>query len=133
MTRCLSVRQPWAWAIIHGPKRVENRTWPTNHRGRLWIHAGSSRRSFADAEPATWPERYGITCPDPDSLAFGAVIGSVEVVDCVPSVNMEGDPWAIGPWCWVLANPAPLATPAAIAGRLMLFEVPDSVIDVVDG
>jgi hypothetical protein len=86
-----------------------------------------------DAEPATWPERYGIVCPDPDSLAFGAVIGSVEVVDCVPSVNMEGDPWASGPWCWVLANPERLTSPVPLSGRLMLFEVPDSVIDVVNG
>lgn len=86
-----------------------------------------------EADPATWPERYGIACPDPDSLAFGAVIGSVEVVDCVPSGKMEGDPWVIGPWCWVLANPVPLASPVPLSGRLMLFEVPGSVIDADNG
>jgi len=25
--RCLSVRQPWAWAIIYAGKTIENRTW----------------------------------------------------------------------------------------------------------
>jgi ASCH domain len=29
----LSVRQPWAWAIVSGYKDVENRSWPTNYRG----------------------------------------------------------------------------------------------------
>jgi hypothetical protein len=36
----LSVRQPWAWAIVSGYKDVENRSWPTNYRGTLFIHAG---------------------------------------------------------------------------------------------
>jgi hypothetical protein len=26
--RVLTVRQPWAWAIIHGGKDAENRNWP---------------------------------------------------------------------------------------------------------
>ena len=37
---CLSVRQPWAWLIVHGYKDIENRTWPTRHRGDTVIHAG---------------------------------------------------------------------------------------------
>ena len=37
---CLSIRQPYAWAIIKGAKDVENRTWRLNYRGRLYIHAG---------------------------------------------------------------------------------------------
>jgi hypothetical protein len=32
----------------------------------------------------------------------------------------------------VLANPTPLASPVPLKGRLMLFEVPDSVIDAVN-
>jgi ASCH domain len=38
----LTVRQPWAWAIIHGGKDVENRSWRTKYRGPLLIHAGSA-------------------------------------------------------------------------------------------
>ena len=40
--RVLTVRQPWAWAIIQGGKDVENRSGPTKHRGPLLIHAGSA-------------------------------------------------------------------------------------------
>lgn len=38
----LSVRQPWAWAIISGGKTIENRSWTTPYRGPLLIHAGKA-------------------------------------------------------------------------------------------
>jgi len=38
--KALSIRQPWASLIMAGIKPVENRTWKTNFRGRIWIHAG---------------------------------------------------------------------------------------------
>ena len=39
--KAISVRNPWAWAIAHGGKRVENREWqyPPTYRGPLLIHA----------------------------------------------------------------------------------------------
>lgn len=39
----LTIKQPWASAIMAGLKRVENRTWRTDYRGPLAIHAGLSR------------------------------------------------------------------------------------------
>ena len=50
-TRCLSVRQPWAWLILHAGKDVENRTWSHPFRGPVYIHAssaGTRRRSYAN-------------------------------------------------------------------------------------
>lgn len=38
----LSVRQPWAHAIVHLGKRIENRVWQTDFRGRFLVHAGKS-------------------------------------------------------------------------------------------
>lgn len=38
--KALSVKQPWAWAIIHAGKDIEKRTWRTDYRGPLLIHAG---------------------------------------------------------------------------------------------
>lgn len=31
----LSIRQPWAWHILHSGKDIENRDWPTKFRGRV--------------------------------------------------------------------------------------------------
>jgi hypothetical protein len=35
----LSIRQPWAWLILHAGKDIENRDWPTKYRGPFLIHA----------------------------------------------------------------------------------------------
>lgn len=32
--KALTVCQPWAWAIVHHTKRIENRSWETMYRGR---------------------------------------------------------------------------------------------------
>jgi len=48
--KALTVRQPWAGAIAHQSKRVENRTWklPAKHEGsRILIHAGAQRDRWA--------------------------------------------------------------------------------------
>src|SRR5215472_2285942 len=73
--KALSVCQPWAWAIVHGLKTVENRYRPTRHRGPLVIHASRSRRylgkDFANLLPGL---------PPADRLDFGVLVGVVEVV-----------------------------------------------------
>jgi len=41
--KALSVRQPWAHAILHLGKRVENRDWRgCNYRGPVLLHASKT-------------------------------------------------------------------------------------------
>ena len=117
----LSVGNPWAWAIIHGPKRIENRSWRTHYRGTLLIHASKSRR-FLKAE---WP--LPDAPPQESAFVFGALIGQVELIDCVPVAEVTDDPFASGPWCLVLANPRPFAS-IPWKGQVGLFHVPESVV-----
>lgn len=48
---CLSIRQPWAWAILHAGKDIENRDWATRFRGPFLVHAGKgcTRDEYEDA------------------------------------------------------------------------------------
>ena len=39
--KALSLRQPWAWAVVEAGKDVENRRWNTKFRGDFLIHAAS--------------------------------------------------------------------------------------------
>ena len=78
--RVLTVRQPWAWAIIQGGKDVENRSWPTKHRGRLLIHAGSA---FERDGYETVKRLATVLPPSANEFVRGAIIGVVELVDCV--------------------------------------------------
>ena len=38
--KVLTVKQPWASLIASGIKHYEFRSWKTNYRGKLYIHAG---------------------------------------------------------------------------------------------
>ena len=120
----LSVRQPWADAIIHGGKDIENRSWQAvNHglkrRGRICIHASASmtRREYESAR--RFIEECGAYCPRPHKLRFGRIIGSVEVIDVVTESD---SPWWMGPRGLVLANPQPIHDNRLVVGQLGYFK-----------
>jgi len=113
--RALTVRQPWAWAIIHGGKDIENRTWTNRHAtGRIAIHAGMGLDSFDDVP-------RGARRPKSGELVHGAIIGVVDVVEVVEKHRSK---WFGGPYGWVLANPRALPEPIPCKGCLGLWTVP---------
>lgn len=77
--RCLSVRQPFAWATCVGIKTIENRVWKTDFRGVIAVHASQSPQYVNDLRRSTKSELFG-----KDDFAFGAIIGTVEVADVAP-------------------------------------------------
>jgi hypothetical protein len=118
----ISVRQPWAWAIIHAGKDVENRNWQPNNpglrkRGRVAIHAakGMTRDEYANA--SAFMRSVGITCPPAADLARGCIIGSVEIVDVV---RQHPSFWFMGPVGLVLREPR-ATSHAVAAGQLGFF------------
>lgn len=119
----LSIRQPWAWAILHAGKDIENRDWPTRLRGRILIHAamGCTRDeydSFVDhARGAIDPKLRPLTLPPLKQLERGGIVGSVEIVDCVTRSN---SPWFFGRYGFVLRNPQALPF-VPMKGRLGFF------------
>jgi hypothetical protein len=108
--RAISVRQPWAWLIVHGGKDIENRTWRTNFRGRVYIHAG---KEFDEKALEAFRNRV------PGILELGGIIGSVEIVDCVDHSDSE---WFMGPHGFVLRNPRPEPF-RLMPGKLGFFRV----------
>lgn len=112
--KALTVRQPWASLIVYGPKWIETRTRSTNIRGRIGIVAGKywrprdlplcvtdtlwmerlgnrgDGRIYRSADRVSgWTGDFGETiCVAP----FGALIGTVELYDCVPIVGYDTKP-----------------------------------------
>lgn len=111
--KALTVRQPWAHAIMTGQKTIENRTWTTRYRGPLLIHAS---RTMA----GEWSRFTQLSGEIPGILAFGHALGIVDLVDVV---TRSESPWFEGPFGWVLANPRSFQ-PFALRGMPGLFEVP---------
>jgi hypothetical protein len=137
--RCLTIKQPWAWAILHG-KLVENRTWTTSYRGAITIHAGKRWDPAGQESPlvrSAWRaagNTANLTNRHPD-IVLGAVVAVAELVDVcsaqmrsfIPSMCGCG-PWAAhGQYHWRLDNVRPLAEPVACRGALGLWTLPDDV------
>lgn len=122
----LSIRQPWAWLIMHAGKDIENRTWATNVRGRILIHAakGCTQLELDAAKRFMYCRDVALTpfgMPGaPGDMERGGVVGSVEIIDCV---NASASPWFAGPRGFVLRDPRPLPfTP--FKGQLGFFDIP---------
>ena len=110
----LSVLQPWASRIVSGARPFEVRPWHTEYRGPLAIHA--SRR----LPPGGFlPGRR---------LPLGAVIGTVELTDCVRVEDLPAEERALaelrpGHWVWRFRDPFPFPFPFPARGRLGLFRI----------
>lgn len=128
--KALTICQPYAHLIMTGQKLVENRTWPTRHRGLLYIHAGKSPR---------WLDGHA---PEDTNMAFGAVVAIANLVDCLRIGDIElGEhddkyPWlrthehANGPWCWILDNVVPIG-PWPYRGAQGLFDIKELALDAI--
>jgi len=122
--RCLSVRQPFAWAICSGDKAIENRSWTTKHRGTIAIHAGSNKSNFN-----TWLKTVDDSDLDTSPFQFSAIIGVADIVDVEElSEEHDDDLWAAGPYCWKLDNARFIESPIPMNGKLNLFRLDDDVL-----
>lgn len=139
---CLSVQQPWAWLIVAGYKTIENRTWRTNYRGRIAIHAGAKFAwDFWDNEDdETDPLRaYNDLTREYFGISRGsrkitrhinemrALVGTVEIADCINTdmTPLHGiDPWSfdVG-FAWKLQNAEQWEQPITnVKGKLFLWK-----------
>lgn len=120
--KCLTVKQPWAYAIMHLGKDIENRTRHTKIRGEVAIHAAKS----IDMDAYFELKGDGYELPPFDQLQLGQIIGTVEIVDSVEEHPSEWkQEYTIG---YVLANPKPLKIGIPYRGQLGFWNVDDTLL-----
>ena len=149
--KVLSVKNPFAYLILQGGKDVENRTWTTDYRGRLYIHVSGDTLPFLTDEPNltddyarklevfldTLAEYYSKCDIEKGTTAesfMNAVIDEPEIwllksqsiigyVDLVDIIQNSSSPWSIeGQYHWILKNPTLLENPIRqVKGRLGLW------------
>lgn len=129
--KALSVRHPWTWLILNTDKDLENRTWPTNVRGRVLLHAakGVTRDEWLAgmlyaAHIAKVPADT-LRQANFDSVQRGGFVGSVEIVDCVTASSSR---WYMGAYGFVLRDVRPMPF-VPYKGALNFFHVPDYVLE----
>lgn len=128
MSRALTITPAWAWAIVHAGKRIENRSWTTNYRGSILIHADLRERPTdrQDVEAI-------IGRPLPREIERGAFVARATLVDVVriddrwierSRAQQALGPWAVGPYCWILEDVEPYTWPIKATGRQGLWIPP---------
>ena len=120
--RALTLWEPWATAILAGYKHYETRSWGTQYRGLIAIHAG--RRCEDDQLIAA--QRRHPTFP---AISSGAIIAVADLTDCrvmAAAPTPDDEYWGYfgpGRYGWELSNVRPV-DPILIRGYQGLWRVP---------
>jgi len=140
---CLSVRQPWAWLIVHGFKPVENRNWrpyagfETNPASRrILIHAA---KTF-DSDGYDWL-RSEMRClhrviPREETFRRQAIAGSVTIEEISPGKHWkewkggENQPWVDkdAKYHWFLGKPIAFKQELRMRGQQSIFWIPKDIL-----
>ena len=129
----LSVRQPWAWLIVHGWKNIENRTWRVAWRGRFLVHA-SKGMTVGDYQAcklfvAGFAPTLADLIPGRLNLERGGIVGAARILDCVERHESE---WFTGPVGFVLGDASPMPL-RPVVGRLGFFRLTNSELEACHG
>lgn len=129
-----TIYAPYAWAVYHDVKHYETVSRNYKIRGTVAIHAAKTMPKHAsvqffhsllqETKDLTFIETFS---PDwLDSLPRGMILGTVEIVDCVPveTIRTNLPPlerafgnYTDGRYVLVLKNPQPFGTPIPAKGQ----------------
>lgn len=133
--RMLTLHRPWAWCVVYGGKRVENRPmkpppavlghWMAIHAGKTWL-------------PNDWLRMVasGLPVPPEQDHPAGVIVGVCRVIGHAQTADEAArfllDPgqsrWFHGPFGWLLADVRPLAQPVAARGFQGVPRVPEELL-----
>lgn len=134
--KAITEQQPFASLIAVGAKSILTRSWSTDYRGSIAIHAGKQWQSgwvgdwyttYATLDGAPWGSIKG-TSPSP--LPFGAVVASATLIDVVPiivncGIDMEAPPHlCVSPTALLLHRPESDPFPGGDTERVVTSERP---------
>lgn len=128
--KVLSLTEPYATIIKKGKKTIETRSWKTNYRGKLYIHASSTKISKEYRE-----NKDLMNLVDINNLNYGYIICSCELVDCIEmtddfieKVKLDNEEYisgiyARGRYAWILKNIEILDKPIKAKGHLGIWNL----------
>ena len=128
--KVLSLTEPYATLIKKGVKTIETRSWKTNYRGKLYIHASSTRipREYKSNQEL-------MSLVDIEELSYGNIICYCELTDCVLMTDSFIEEimknrneyisgiYVPGRYAWILRNIAVLDQPIPAKGHLGIWNL----------
>lgn len=122
--KIITIKQPWATLIREGIKKYEFRSWKTNYRGEVYIHAGKG----IDKQAMKRFEHLQLDYPT------SRIIAKATIVDCIgltPELSNEinrqnemvYDTKERSGYAWKLADIKKLDLDKEIKGKLGLWNL----------
>ena len=127
--KVLSLTEPYATLIKNGMKTIETRSWKTNYRGKLYIHASSTKipKAYKDNKEL-------MSLVDINNLNYGNIICMCDLVDCVEMTdefindikrNKKNEyltgVYSNGRYAWIFNNIEILDNPIKAKGHLGIW------------
>jgi hypothetical protein len=150
--KALTLTEPWATLVAIGAKRIETRSWGTDYRGPIGIHAAKGMKTD-HSESAMSPPFNAVLCAAGfgPQLSFtvkrsfpetrGCVIATAELAHCIriretggPTRQSLSEKWGCnehemdfgdftpGRFAWMLRNVVRLPEPIPATGALGLWD-----------
>ena len=128
--KALTVKQPWATLISEGIKKYEFRSWKTNYRGKILIHAGAG----IDKEKLKEFKKLNLEFPKKRIVAVAEIEDCLELTDELNDKIIKEKNIAYGNkkrtgYAWKLKNIKKINNPKEINGKLGLWNIDDINID----
>lgn len=130
--KVISIIEPWASLIKEGRKKIETRSWKTNYRGKIYIHASLKKVPKNN-------ERINnlLSLLKDKNFKYGSIIAEAEIIDCIymdemflekiknnPQEYICGE-YSIGRYAWILDNIKILPEPIPAKGSLGIWNYND--------
>ena len=119
--KCITLKEPWASAVLFQGKQHENRVWPCPREvigTTVLLHTSIK----IDRDGAEYLRPHGFNIKP---LPLGYIVGMVDIVGCVTKADSF---WFVGPYGFVLKNPVAFKTPVRYRGQLKFFTVPEKIV-----
>ena len=127
--KVLTIQEPYATFIMQGLKKIETRSWKTNYRGEIYIHAGKSKQFLK-----TIDNEQVLSLVKQNNMNYGKIICKTELVDCIymteefieyikinyPEEYKLGI-YKVGRYAWILKNTKKLNTKIPAKGKLNIW------------
>ena len=131
--KVLSLTEPYATLIRKGIKTIETRSWRTSYRGKLYIHASSTRipKEYRDNQEL-------MSLVDLNELNYGNIICCCELTDCILMTEsfiekiqknqheFISGVYAPGRYAWLLKDIVALDQPIPTKGHLGIWNLDKS-------
>lgn len=122
--KVLTLKQPWATLVAEGIKKYEFRTWKTNYRGKVLIHAGAG----IDKKELAKFKDLNLEYPSKKIIAEVEIKDCLELDDKLNDEIIQENNIAYGSkkrtgYAWKLGNVKKIDVDKEINGKLGLWNI----------